>query len=172
MPRITVSTTQLGALTVAIRRIVRFLRRLAFVAIAGVAAVAAVLARGGLSAGDAVLALVLLAAPAILLFFAQGVREVLALPERLRKIPGEGQDRLAELTRIAGDARTTRARGIPQLLWRLRGSVGSLRDVAGFALPLRVFTPGFLGLAALAGLFCLVLAGVGLIALVVLVTGS
>ena len=133
------------------------------------AAVAALLARGKFSAGDVVITVLLLAPPAILLFFAQGLREVLALPERLRKLPGEGQERLAELTRIAGDARTTRARGIPLLLWRLRGSVGSLRDVAGLALPLRVFTPGFLGLTALAALFCVVLAGAGVVALVVLV---
>jgi hypothetical protein len=166
--RITVSTTQLSALGGVVRRIVRLIRRLALVAIAGVAAVAALLARGEFSAGDAVITVLLLAPPAILLFFAQGLREVLALPERLRKIPGEGQDRLAELERIAGAARTTRTRGVPLHLWRLRGSLGSLRDVAGLALPLRVFTPGFLGLTALAALFCVVLAGAGLVALVVL----
>lgn len=171
MARITVSTAQLSALAGAVRRIVRYIRRLAFVAIAGVAAIAAALARGGLSGGDAVVILLLLAPPAILLFFAQGLREVLALPERLRKVPGEGQERLAELTRIAGDARTTRTRGMPMLLWRLRGSVGSLRDVAGLALPLRVFTPGFLGLTALATLFCFVLAGAGIVAMLVLVAG-
>lgn len=171
MARITVSTAQLSALAGVVRRIVRYLRRLAFVAIAGVVAIATALAQGGFSGGDAVVILLLLAPPAILLFFAQGLREVLALPERLRKVPGEGQERLAELTRIAGDARTTRARGMPMLLWRLRGSVGSLRDVAGFALPLRVFTPGFLGLTVLATLFCFVLAGAGIVALLVLVAG-
>jgi len=169
MAQITVSTTQLSALGGVIRRIIRFIRRLALVAIAGVAAIAILLARGEFSAGDAVIAILLLAPSAILLFFAQGLREVLALPDRLRRMPGEGQDRLAELTRIAGDARTTRARGVPLLLWRLRGSVGSLRDVAGLALPLRVFTPGFLGLTALAALFCFVLAGAGIVALLVLV---
>jgi hypothetical protein len=168
MARITVSSTQLGALGGIVRRIVRFLRRLAFVAVAGVAAIAAVLARGDFSTGDAVITLLLLAPPAILLFFAQGLRELLALPERLRKVPGEGQERLAELSRFAGEARTTRARGVPLLLWRLRGSLGSLRDVAGLALPLRVFTPGFLGLTAIAMLFCFMLAGAGVVALIVL----
>ena len=148
---------------------VRFVRRLAFVAVAGVAAIAALLARGELSTGDIVITVLLLAPPALLVFFAQGLRELLALPERLRKLPGEGQERLDELARIAGDARTTRARGMPLLLWRLRGSVGSLRDVAGLALPLRVFTPGFLGLTALAALACLVLAGAGLVSLFILV---
>ncbi len=169
MARITVSTTQLGALVGVVRRIVRFIRRLAFVAIAGVATIAGLLARGEFSAGDVLITVLLLAPPAILLFFGQGLRELLALPERLRKLPGEGQERLDELTRIAGDARTARARSVPLLLWRLRGSVGSLRNVAGLALPLRVFTPGFLGLTALAALFCVVLAGGGLVALVVLV---
>lgn len=168
MAQITVSTTQLSALVGFLRRIVRFLRRLAFAAVAGVAAIALLLARGEFSTEDAVITLLLLAPPAILLFFAQGLREVLALPERLRKVPGEGQERLAELTRIAGEARTTRARGLPLLLWRLRGSLGSLRDVAGLALPLRVFTPGYLGLSALSAVACFVLAGAGAIALLVL----
>jgi len=169
MAQLTVSTTQLSALGGVLRRIIRVIRRLGFVAIAGVAAIAVLLARDDFSTGDAVLTVLLLAPPAILLFFAQGLREVLALPERLRKVPGEGQERLAELARIAGEARTTRARGLPRLLWRLRGSLGSLRDVAGLALPLRVFTPGFLGLTALAALLCVVLAGAGVVALLVLV---
>ena len=171
MAQITVSTTQLSALGGVLRRLVRFIRRLAFAAIAGVAAIVVLLARGELTAADAVVTALLLAPPAILLFFAQGLREILALPERLRKVPGEGQERLAELTRIAGAARTTRGRGVPMLLWRLRGSLGSVRDVAGLALPLRVFTPGFLGLAALAALLCFVLAGAGLVALLVLLVG-
>jgi len=167
MAQITVSTTQLSSLGGGVRRIVRFFRRLSFVAIAGVVAVAALLARGGFSAGDTVVTVLLLVPPAILLLFAQGLREVLALPERLRKLPGDGQERLAELTRIAGDARTTQARGMPLLVWRLRGSVGSLHDVAGLALPLRVFTPGFLGLTAIAALFCVLIPGIALTALLV-----
>lgn len=171
MARITVSTTQLGALSGVLRGIVRLVRRVALLGLAGAAAIAVLLARGGVSAGDVVVALLLLAPAAVLLFFAQGVRELIALPERLRKIPGEGQERLAELTRIAGEARAARARRLPLLLWRLRGTLGSVRDVAGVALPLRVFTPAFLGLTAVAALLCVVLAGAGLIALVVLAAG-
>ena len=144
MAPITLTTAQLGVVADVGRRIVRFARRLAFVALAGIAAIAALLADGGFSAADTVFTLLLLAAPAIVLFFAQGLNEALALPDRLRKLPGEGQERIAELTRIAGEARTTRKLGTPRLLWRLRRSLGSLRDLAGFALPLRVFTPGFL----------------------------
>jgi hypothetical protein len=171
MPQITVSTTQLSAFAGVLRGFVRFLRRLAFAALIGVALLAAVLARGGFSVGDAVLTAILLAPPAILLFFAQGMAELIALPDRLRRMPGEGGQRLQELTQLAGQARRTRLRGMPLLLWRLRGTVGSLRDVAGVALPLRVLAPPFLGLTAIALLLCIVLTGVGVIALVVLAVG-
>lgn len=151
------------------RRFVGLLRRVALAGILGVAAIALLLRRDGFGALDAVLTVVLLAPPAILLFFAQGVRELLALPERLRKLPGEGQERVTELTRLAGAARTTSARGMPLLLWRLRGSLGSVRELAGIALPLRVLTPPFLGVSALSALLCVGLAGAGLVALIVLV---
>jgi len=159
--QITVSATQLGALGGVVRRIVGFIRRLALVAIGAVVLIAALLARGELSAGDTVITVLLLVPPAILLLFAQGLREVLELPERLRKLPGEGQEQIAQLTRIAGQARTARS---PLLLWRLRGS---LRDVAGLALPLRVFTPGFLGVTAVAALFCVLIPGIAVIVLLV-----
>ncbi|HUH14689.1 MAG TPA: hypothetical protein VML35_02270 [Gaiellaceae bacterium] len=171
MARITVSTTQLGALGGMLRRVVRAVRRLALLGAGGAVAIGLLLARGGVSTADVAVTLLLLVPPAILLFFAQGVRELAALPERLRKVPGEGQERLAELTRIAGDARTARARGLPLLAWRLRGTLGSFRDVAGVALPLRVLTPGFLGVTALSALLCVVLAGAGLIALLLLASG-
>lgn len=171
MTRITVDVTQVSGLATVVRSVVRFVRRVAIVGLLGVAAIAALLARGGFSAIDAVVTILLLAPPAILLLFAQGVRELLSLPERLRRMPGDGQQRLAELTRLAGQARTTGVRGMPLLLWRLRGSVGSLRDVAGLAVPLRVLTPGVLGLSLVASLACAVLAGVGLIALLVVAAG-
>lgn len=151
---------------------VRLLRRLALAGALGAGALALVLGRDGFEALDAVLTAVLLAPSAIVLFFAQGVRELLALPERLRNVPGESGQRLAELTRLAGEARTTRASGVPRLLWRLRGTIGSLRDIVGIALPVRVLTPGFLGLSALAALGCVALAGTGLIALLVLALAS
>ena len=150
------------------RRIVGVLRRLALAAVLGVAAIALLLRRDGFDALDGVVVLLLLAPAAIVLFFAQGIRELLALPERLRKLPEEGQERFAELARVAGAARTTSTRGLPLLLWRLRGSIGSVRELAGIALPLRVLTPAFLGLSALSVLLCVVLAGAGMAALIVL----
>lgn len=172
MARITISTTQLSSLERVLRGVVRFARRLAVVGAAGVVPIALLLRRDdGFDGLDAILTAILLAPAAIVLLFAQGVRELASLPERLRKIPGEGQERLTELARIAGEARTASAKSAPFLLWRLRGTVGSLRDVAGVAVPLRVLTPGFLGLAALSALACAVLAGVGAIALLVLALG-
>jgi hypothetical protein len=172
MPQITISTAQLAALDRTVRNIVRAVRRLAFAAVAGVLLIALLLRReGGFDGLDAVVTLLLLTPAAIVLFFARGVLELVSLPGRLQRIPGEGQERLAELARLGGEARTARPRNAPFLLWRLRGSIGSLRDVAGVALPLRVLTPGFLGLTALAALACVVLVGVGLIALLVLAAG-
>ncbi len=150
------------------RRFVRLLQRVALAGAFGAGAIALLLLRDGFEALDAVLTLALLAPSAIVLFFAPGVRELLALPERLRKLPDEGGQRLADLTRIAGEARTTRVRGAPRILWRLRSVLGSARDVAGVALPLRVLSPGFLGLSAIAAVLCLALAGAGLVALIAL----
>ena len=121
MPQITVSTTQLKALAGFLRGFVRLFRRLAFAGAIGAALVAAVLVRGGFSASDAIVTALLLAPPAIVLVFAQGMAELIALPARLQRMPGEGAQRLEELTRIAGEARTTQLRGVPSMLWRLRG---------------------------------------------------
>ena len=169
MSRVERAAGQLSALDRVIRGLVRGVRRLAVAGALGVLPIALLLRReDGFDALDGLVTVLLLAPPAIVLFFAQGVLELVSLPERLRRIPGEGQERLAELGRIAGEARTTRARSAPFLLWRLRGTIGSVRDVAGIAMPLRVLTPGFLGLAALATVACVALVGAGLIALLVL----
>ncbi len=171
MTRVTVNVGDLQGLTRLLGAVVRFVRRLAFVALLGVAAIASLLARGGFTAADGVITLVLAAAPAILLVFAAGLREVMRLPERLRRMPPQGTGRLAELTRIAGEARTAGFRRAPTLLWRLRGIVGSTRDVVGFAVPLRVFTPPFLGLTLVAVALSLLLVPAGLVALVALAVG-
>jgi hypothetical protein len=168
MARITVPTFQYGAPVGFAWAFVRFVRRLAFAAVIGVAFLAAVLGRGGYSAADAVLTVLLLGPPAILLFFAQGLAKLIALPERLLRMPGESGQRLDELTRLAGQMRTGRPSGVPSLLWRLRGTLGSFRDLAGVTLTLRVLAPAFLGLTAVAALLCVVLTCAGVIALVVL----
>ena len=82
-------------------------------------------------------------------------------------MPREGQEHIAELTRVAGQTGTTRLRSMPLLAWRLRSVVGSARGLLGIAIPLRVLTPAYLGLAFFAALGCIVLGVVGLIALLV-----
>jgi hypothetical protein len=168
---ITLSTAQFASFDRAVRGLVRKLQQLAVAAVVGAAAIALLLRRDGFDEADVVFSVVMLAPPAFLYFFTRGILELVSLPDRLRRMPGEGQERVAELTRVAGGARSARLRSLPLLLWRLRGSIGSVRDLAGIALPLRVVTPGFLGLAALAAILCLVLACAGVVALVVLLVG-
>jgi hypothetical protein len=167
MARITVSTDQLVALRGPIRAFVRFVRRLSLVAIGAVVVLVVLLQRDGITGDEAVLTILFLVPPAILLFFAQGLKALLSLPDRLGRMPADGQARLAELTQVAGQTTTAPARALPLLLWRLRGAFGSVRGVVGVALPLRVFTPGFLTLAALSALFCVLLPAVVLITLLV-----
>lgn len=171
MAQFTVHSADLGGLSAFVRRVARFLRRLALLDLAAVALIVAALARGGFGVADAVVAIVLLAPAAILLFFGAGLLELMKLPERLRRMPTQGAEQLAELNRIAGDARGASWSSTPGVLWRLRGLAGSTRDLVGFALPLRIFTPGFLGLTLLAGFASTFLIFAGLIALVVLVAG-
>jgi len=170
--RLTVPTAQLASLERAIRGFVRVLRRLAFAA-AGFAALIALLLwqSGGFDGADTVLTLLLLTPSAIIFFFTRGVLELVSLPGRLQRVPGESQEQIAELGRIAGDARAAKARNAPFLLWRLRGTTGSLRDVAGIAFSYRVFTPAYLTATALSALACIVIVGAGLIALIVAVLG-
>jgi hypothetical protein len=169
--RITISTAQFSTLQRVIQSLVRTLRRLALVAALAVIPIALLFRRDGFDSLDAIVSIALLAPSVIVLLFVRGVLQVVSLPDRFRRMPGEGQERVTELARIAGDARTIRPRSAPLLLWRLRGSIGSIRDVAGIALPLRIFTPGFLTVTAFAAFGCLILACAGLIALIVLAAG-
>ena len=172
MARLTVSTAQLASLERAIRGFVRALRRLAFAAAAVALLIALLLWRDdGFDGADALLVLLLLAPAAIVFFFTRGVLELVSLPGRLQRVPGESQEQIAELGRIAGDARAAKARNAPFLLWRLRGATGSVRDVAGIAFSYRVFTPAFLTATAISALACIVIVGAGLIALIVAVLG-
>ncbi len=162
------SREQLGGLRRLVRALVKSLGMLALGAIAGIGALALLFARGGFAAAEIVLTLLLLAAPAIVLLFLAGVRELLELPERLSRMPQRGTEQLSELTRMAGEARAASWRRAPLLLWRLRGLVSSTRDLVGFALPLRVLAPPFLALTFGAVVTCAILIGVGLVALLVL----
>jgi hypothetical protein len=171
MPRLADAAVPVATLERILRGLVRQLRRLAAAALVGMVPLAVLLAREGFDAADAVLAAILLAAPAILLFFAHGLNEVAGFPERLRRTPAEGRQRALELAQAGSELRGARLRRLPLVLWRLRGAVGSVRDVAGIALPLKVLTPGFLGIAAVAGFACVGVVVAGVVALVVIAVG-
>ena len=169
MAWLTIPTARLAAGDQAVRNLVRTARRLALAAAASVLLIALLLWRDdGFDGADAVLTLLLLTPSAIVFFFTRAVLELVSLPGRLQRVPGESQEQLAELARTAGNARTA---NLPLLLWRLRGPAGTFCDVAGTALSFRVFTPVFLAATAIATLACLVLVGVALVALLVLALG-
>ena len=92
MAQITISTDQLAGLAGVIRAFVRFLRRLSLVAIGAVVVLVVLLQRDGFTGDESGVDDLFLAPPAILLFFAQGVQAVLSLPDRLGRMPAEGQD--------------------------------------------------------------------------------
>jgi hypothetical protein len=171
MPRLADAGAPVAALERILRGLVRQLRRLALAALVATIPLAALLARGGFDGLDVLVAAILLAAPAILLFFAQGLNELARFPERLRRAPAEGQERALELARVGSELRGARLRRLPIVLWRLRSAIGSVREVAGIALPLKVLTPGSLGVAAVAGFACVGIVVAGVVALVVLATG-
>lgn len=154
-----------------LRAVVKQLRRVVLLTVAAVIAIGVWLGRDGVDGPDAVAVAILLAAPGLVFFFAQGLLELAALPQRVRRLPGEGQERASELARVGRELRGARMRRMPLVLWRLRDAVGSARDVAGMALPFRVLTPGFLALASGALLACGVIVLLGVIALVALASG-
>jgi hypothetical protein len=169
VPRLADAAVPVATLERVVRGLVRQLRRLAVAAALADVPLVALLARDGFDALDALVTAALLAPPAVLFFFAQGLSEIAGFPERLRRAPSEGQERALELARVGSELRGARLRRLPLVLWRLRGVVGSLRDVAGIALPLKVLTPAFLGAAAFAGFACVALVVAGVVGLVVLV---
>jgi hypothetical protein len=166
--RLSAPAAGLGTLERALRAVARQLRRLAAAGVAAVVVIGVLLGRDGFDGLDAFVTALLLAAPGLVLFFAQGLRSLADVPDRVRRLPGEGATRASELARLGGELRGARLRRLPFVLWRLRGAIGSARDVAGIALPLRVFTPGFLGLTAIALLVCGALVVIALIGLVAL----
>jgi hypothetical protein len=159
---------QLGAFRRVVLLVVRAFVVLALAAGAGVGLLLLALSRDGVDAADVVVAVVLLAAPAVVLVFAAGIRQLVGLPERVLRMPQRGAEHVEEVARLAADAHNARLRRAPLLAWRLRNLVGATRDLVGIAVPLRIFAPPFLWLTFFAVVGCLFLVGVGLISLLVL----
>ena len=141
---------------------------LALAAGVGVGLLGLAVVRDGVDAPEVVVVVALLAAPAIVLMFAAGIRTLVELPERVVRLPQRGVDQVDELARLTADARTATWRKSPFLLWRTGSLVSTTRDLVRIALPLKIFTPGFLWLTLIAVVACFILIAVGVIALLVL----
>ncbi len=161
------ATLQLGAFRRVVRAVVWAFVFLALAAAGGVGLLGLLLLRDGFDPPDLVVVL-LLAAPVMVLVFAAGIRELLQLPERMRRLPRRGVEHVDELARIADDARVARWRHTPVLVWRTGSLASSTRDLVRIALPLKIFTPGFLWLTLAAVVACFGLIAVGSISFLVL----
>ena len=120
-----------------------------------------------------VLALVLVAWPAVVLFVLSGALRALAeLPERVRSTPAEARSRAEELRMLAERIRAVRGSRLtrlPLLLFRFARVAGGARELLGphvGALPLASIP--FLGLAAAAIVATCVLVPAALVLLLVL----
>lgn len=123
---------------------------------------------GGEETLELAVALVLAAAPpVVLLLFWLAVREVVALPARLRALPETGREHATELGRIAGHARAGGSWSrFPRLLWRFGALLASAREsMMPWAPLLPLLSVPFLLLTAAAAAAALVEVLVALIAL-------
>jgi hypothetical protein len=150
----------LDALTLALARIARALRRLALGAAAAALVIAVYVLRDGLPEGGrewvlAVLVLALAAAPPVVLWlFTEALLALASLPERLRTAPAEGGARVRELTGAVDALRGARGAGVPRLLWRLARTASSsweLLTLHAAVLPLASVPFLLLSAAAAAG---------------------
>ena len=90
-------------------------------------------------AGLLVLCGLLAVPPAVLLYFSFVLREVVELPDTLRRYPGATREHVAELRAIADDAQARERppwRRLPGSTWRLASLVRSARDLLAPHAPL------------------------------------
>jgi hypothetical protein len=100
------------------------------------------------------------------------LREVVELPERIRRMPGEGRAHTEELGRLAREARHPRRGGflrLPVLVWRtLRLSSSSRELMTPYAPLLPLLSVPFLAAVALAALGVVVECAVALLVVILL----
>jgi hypothetical protein len=121
----------------------------------------------------AVVVVALAAAPSLVLgAFWLLLRELVELPERIRRMPGEGRAHAEELGRLAREARHPRQGGVrrlPVLIWRtLRLSSSSRELLTPYAPLLPLLSIPFLAAVAFAAIGVLVVCAVALLVLIVL----
>ena len=146
-------------------------------AVAGAVIVFAALRDGAPEATRGWLATVVVVAlaaapPLVLGSFWLLLREVVELPERIRRMPGEGRAHAEELGRLSREARHPRQRGVrrlPILIWRtLRLSSSSRELLTPYAPLLPLLSLPFLAAVAFAAIGVLVECAVALIVVIVL----
>ena len=120
-----------------------------------------------------VIVVALTAVPALVLgAFWLLLRELVELPERIRRLPGEGRAHAEELGRLAREARDPsrrRTRRLPGMIWRTLRVTGSSRELlTPYAPLLPLLSLPFLGLVALSTIAVVVACALALIVLVVL----
>jgi hypothetical protein len=121
----------------------------------------------------AAIVVALAAAPTLVLgAFWLLLRELVELPERIRRLPGEGRTHAEQLGRLAREARDPSRRGtrrLPGLIWRTLRVTGSSRELlTPYAPLLPLLSVPFLALVAFAAVGVLVECAFALIVLVVL----
>ena len=151
--------------------VARAVRTLALAASAAVLVIAAVLYADGVDGGE-VLAVLLAAAPPVLLWFLwAALRELAELPERLRRLPETARERRVDVERLAAELRDERGLlRLPRVLWRLRVLAGAARELVTPHAPLLPFlSVTFLTWSAIAAGAALVEVGIALVLLAGLV---
>ncbi|MDQ5819945.1 MAG: hypothetical protein M3540_00695 [Actinomycetota bacterium] len=112
------------------------------------------------------------APPLVLGAFWLLLREVVELPERIRRLPGESRAHAEELGRLAREARDPSRSGVrrlPGLIWRTLRLTGSSRELlTPYAPLLPLLSVPFLGLVAFAAIGVVVECALALIVLLVL----
>jgi hypothetical protein len=142
-------------------------------AAAGALIVYAVLRDGDRGIAAEIVVVALAAAPPVVLgAFWLLLRELVELPDRIRRLPGQGREHLEELGRLARDARATRQRGfarVPGTIWRLTRLTGSSRELlTPYAPLLPLLNVPFLAAVAFAAVGVLVELAIALVVLVAL----
>ena len=153
--------------------------KLALAGAAAAAALAYALLRDGFpdSAGRAVLTVlalaVVVAPPLVLGAFWVVLRELLGLPDRLRRTPLEARQHGEELRRIVDEARARRGRStVPLQIWRLARLTAASRELlTPYAPVLPLLSPGFLAAVVVAASATVAEVIVAVVVLVVIALG-
>jgi hypothetical protein len=143
----------------------RAVLRLALLASAAALVIAYALYQDGLTGPDAVAIALLLAPPIVLWMLWAALRELVGLPERLRRLPQTAREHGDEVRRLAQELRTPGKRllRLPVTLWRLRGAGELVRPHAAV---LPFLSVAFMAAAALASVAALVEIAIALVLLI------